>query len=118
VLADMQSSGGQLVAAITGYEAVLVEQPKNPFALNNLALLYQRRGDKRALGTALAAHESAPSSGEIADTYATILTANGRADEAVLLLEDALRKGVVLPSLRCWPRAIMARGSAGQCGSI
>lgn len=109
VLADMQSRLGQSDQAVSGYEAVIAAQPRNPLALNNLAMEYQRRGDRRALQTARLAHEVAPNAGEITDTYAWLLASSGQAEEAVPLLEGALRRGTVLPEVRYHYAGALAR---------
>ena len=58
--------------------------------LNNLAVLYQQKGDARALETAKRAHELSPQSAAVADTYAWILVGAGREAEAVPLLKSAV----------------------------
>jgi predicted Zn-dependent protease len=57
--------------------------------LNNLAVLYQDKGDKRAEPTALQAYKRADKSPEVADTYGWILLQNGKVDEAAKILAAA-----------------------------
>jgi Flp pilus assembly protein TadD len=73
---------------------VLVKQPQNPVARNNLAWLYHLKGDDRARVLAQRAWLLAPSP-HIADTLGWILTSQGEAVAALPLLRQAARE---LPS--------------------
>lgn len=84
------NANGQFNQAISDYEALIKAQPNNVIALNNLALLYQKLDDKRAVDTAKRAFELAPKELAIMDTYGWALVANGRAKEALPVLEQAL----------------------------
>ena len=59
--------------------------------LNNLAVLYQRVGDPKALETAKKAYEAAPKSAAIQDTYGWILFGDGQVDKAVEILAEAAK---------------------------
>jgi putative PEP-CTERM system TPR-repeat lipoprotein len=68
--------------AKTRFEAALKSRPNDPLILNNLAYIYQRDGDARALDFAQKAHDAAPQSPAIDDTLGWIMlqkddTANG-----------------------------------------
>src|SRR5690606_11053905 len=54
--------------AIASYETVVEVQPDQADALNNLAWLYDQRGDDRALPHAERAYAAAPDNPAIADT--------------------------------------------------
>jgi cellulose synthase operon protein C len=79
--------------AITEYQWILDRDPRNSVALNNLAWLYQNSGDGRALETARRAHELAPATPEIADTYGWILLQHGQAAAALPILKLAAATG-------------------------
>jgi Tfp pilus assembly protein PilF len=57
--------------------------------LNNLAWLYQERGDARAVETARRAYEIAPDRPEVADTYGWVLLQQGQTNEALTILQQA-----------------------------
>ncbi len=73
------------------FEAVIVAQPKNPVALNNLALAYQMQKDPRATEFAERAYAIAPDNAAILDTLGWLLLELGDANRAVTLLEKAVR---------------------------
>lgn len=112
VLAELQSKAGQEDAAVASYQRLLVDQPRHPVALNNLALIYQRRGDRRSLETAKRAYEVARGSAQIADTYGWILYSSGNAPDAVGILEEAVRLNPVDPAIRYHLGAALARRGA------
>lgn len=74
------------------YEALLDEVPDNAVILNNLAWLYQQKGDPRAVEMAERAHEVAPESPRIMDTLGWILVQSDDAARGVGLLEQARDK--------------------------
>ncbi len=77
--------------AVSLYERSLAAAPGNAVTLNNLAVLYQRVGDPRALETARKAYEAAPKSAAIQDTYGWILLGEGQVDKAVEILAEAAK---------------------------
>lgn len=77
--------------AIKQFEAVLLAQPKNPVALNNLAIAYQMQNDPRATEFAERAYGVAPDNGAILDTLGWLLLGRGDTKRAVTLLEQASR---------------------------
>lgn len=89
VLAARLQSEGAGAAAIPEYERMLAQNDANPIALNNLAWLYHEKGDARALELARRAHERAPQSPEIMDTYGWILSGNGQHEQGLDLLRKA-----------------------------
>ncbi|WP_097461242.1 tetratricopeptide repeat protein [Mangrovitalea sediminis] len=74
------------------YQQLLKLSPDQPAALNNLAWIYQQKGDKRAAETAKKAYEIQPDSAAIADTYGWILLKQGNAKASVPILEAAHQK--------------------------
>ena len=81
---------GRADEAVAMYEGVIEAAPtKNPLLLNNLAWLYQQKGDARAEAVAKEAYELAPGRPEIADTYGWILFNNGQKEEGLNILQQA-----------------------------
>jgi tetratricopeptide (TPR) repeat protein len=69
-------------------EQLLKRKPYDAVALNNLAWIYQQRGDERALATARRAYVLAPNA-QTADTLGWILVTGGDAVNGVALLRQA-----------------------------
>jgi putative PEP-CTERM system TPR-repeat lipoprotein len=69
-------------------EKVVEMRPSDAQALNNLAWLYQRRSDPRALATARRAFLLQPNS-QSADTLGWILTSQGKAADGLVLLRQS-----------------------------
>jgi len=76
--------------AIAQYEELLKLAPKSALALNNLASLYQRERDGRALSTAEQALKLAPDNPRIQDTLGWILVGQGQFPRAIELLRKAV----------------------------
>ena len=70
-------------------QIALKAQPTDLVALNNLAWIYQQKGDKRAQEYAQRAFEQAPTP-EVTDTLAWILAQQGDAAKALPLLQSAV----------------------------
>src|SRR5690606_31714115 len=87
--ADHYLSSGNHAAAIAHYETIQARLPDNPVMLNNLAWLYSRTGDSRALATAERALELAPESPQVMDTLGWILHEQGDDARAVELVGKA-----------------------------
>ena len=84
--------------AIGHYEALARQTERAvPGVLNNLAWVYSRSGDERALATAQEAYELAPDSPAIQDTLGWIHFRAGRVDEAVTLLSQAAEQASEAP---------------------
>lgn len=99
LLGEHYHKAGQRKAAIAEYERLLQRGP-HAFALNNLALLYQDAGDRRAAATAKRAYELAPGNPAIADTYGWILVQRGDTAEGLRVLEAATRAAPSQPDIR------------------
>jgi len=69
-------------------EQLLKKKPYDAVALNNLAWIYQQKGDDRALSTARRAYVLAPNA-QTADTLGWILVTSGNAANGVALLRQA-----------------------------
>jgi predicted Zn-dependent protease len=74
-------------------------QPNNPVVLNNLAWLYHRSKDSRALDFAERAHSLAPRSPAIMDTLGYILVTGGDAKRGVPLLKEAYDSSQKMPEI-------------------
>jgi len=88
-LAEMNLRVGDLAAAQRLYEKVLAVAPDDGAVLNNLAYLYARAGDDRALELARRAHQLAPDSAAAKDTLGWILVQRGDAAAGLSYLRDA-----------------------------
>lgn len=71
------------------FQLILAKQPRNVVALNDLAWLYQRKGDPNARSFAERAYLLAPSMAQTADTLGWILVQQGHAADAIGLLKQA-----------------------------
>jgi tetratricopeptide (TPR) repeat protein len=90
-LADTRQAKGDTDGAIKLYERALETLPSNPVLLNNLAVLYQAKGNPKALELAERAYNVAPRSAAIQDTYGWLLLEHGQVDKAVQMLGDAFK---------------------------
>lgn len=95
--ADRLSARGNTTGAIEHYEHLLKVRPRSVPILNNLASLLTSQNPARALKLAQTAHELAPASPHVMDTYGWLLALNDRAAEGLPILEKAHR---VLPTQR------------------
>lgn len=91
LLAQNYQQDGLVDEAIIEYEKVLKVAPDNPVALNNLAWIYQEKGDKRAEDYARKAYSIASEDGNVVDTLGWILVQNGNVEEGMELLRIAIQ---------------------------
>jgi tetratricopeptide (TPR) repeat protein len=89
LLATAYESAGRPADAMREYETTLSHNPRHLLALNNLAWLYLKATDPRALATAERAYALAPNSPTIADTYGWALLQSGQAATGVKVLQHA-----------------------------
>lgn len=82
---------GNLDAAIVENEALNEKLPGRPVILNNLGWLYARKGDARGLPLVRTAHELAPQSPEIQDTYGWLLVKDSKVKEGLEILDKAAK---------------------------
>ncbi len=76
-------------AAKTGYEGLLKDFPSDPLVLNNLAFLYQRENDPRALEMAQKARAVAPGNAAVADTLGWIMVNKNDVPNGIKFLQQA-----------------------------
>lgn len=92
VYASLLQQWGDEEKAISEYEAVLQKLPDNVVVLNNLAWLYQKAGNDRAIALSERAYELSPDKPEIVDTYGWILVNFGQFEKGLTFLKDAFVK--------------------------
>lgn len=91
---------GQHNAAIAQHESLVASRPADARVLNNLAWLYQEKGDSRALEFARRAHEAAPEPSHTNDTLGWVLVQNGQADKGLPYLRTAFVRDSRNPDIR------------------
>lgn len=89
VLTTNYIANGYHEEAIREAEKLMKVDGDNPVLLNNLAWLYDQKGDDRAVALAEKALEKAPNSPEIMDTLGWLLTRHGEVGRGVELLRNA-----------------------------
>lgn len=77
--------------AIRQYEMLLADNPNNPFALNDLAWLYGKVKDPRAVATAERALQSQAGNPAFLDTLGYLLLQSGQNSKAIEALEKAAK---------------------------
>jgi putative PEP-CTERM system TPR-repeat lipoprotein len=88
-LASFLESENNFAAAKVQYETLLKQNPNSAPVLNNLALIYQRDGDPRALDYARQAENLAPGNPVIADTLGWIMARKDDPAAGLKLLQRA-----------------------------
>lgn len=111
-LAGTRQHHGEAAAAIAEYERVLLTQPQNVLALNNLAWLYHEAADNRALDFAQRAYEQAPKSPLVMDTLGWILVQQGNIERGLELLEKAAYQAPKLGDIRYHLASALARAGS------
>jgi putative PEP-CTERM system TPR-repeat lipoprotein len=96
--------------AIAQYEALLRSSPGDVTVLNNLASLYQREKDSRALATAEQALKLAPEHAAVHDTLGWILLEQGQLPRATELLGKAAAQVPKAGAVRYHYGVALARG--------
>jgi len=97
--------------AVLLYEDLIKKSPKNPLLLNNLALVYQRLKDPRALQTAEQALKLAPQHPEMLDTVGWLLVEQGQPKRGLALLQQAAEKAPGSGTIRYHLAVAMANSS-------
>ncbi|MGB9130381.1 MAG: XrtA/PEP-CTERM system TPR-repeat protein PrsT [Thiobacillus sp.] len=87
--AEYYMFSGRIQDAIAQYQEIQRQKPDNALILNNLASLYQREKDPRALATAEQALKLAPNNPAIQDTLGWMLVEQGQASRGLELLSKA-----------------------------
>ena len=92
IYASQLQEWGDQDKAIVEYEAVLKKMPDNVMVLNNLAWLYQKINNDRAIELGERAFRLSPEKPEIVDTYGWILVNFGQYDKGLNFLKEAFAK--------------------------
>lgn len=114
VLADAATRRGDLAAAAEHYRSLLDARPKDVVTLNNLAWIYHKIGDARAVGLARNAVELAPQSAAVNDTLGWILVEEGKAAEGLKFLEAAITQQGASAEIRYHHAAALAQTGASD----
>jgi len=88
--ADLQMNQQQDQPATELYEQVVLAQPNNVVALNNLAWLLREKNNSRAIELASRASQLAPDAADILDTHGWALHLGGKHEQAKAIIEQAL----------------------------
>ncbi len=108
ILANGYIRAGALRKAIALYEALNRRVPDNPVVLNNLAWLYHKVADERALDFAMRAYARAPDDALVLDTYGWILVQKGEATRGLSLLREARTRAATDPQIHYHLAAALA----------
>ncbi|MDQ2943238.1 MAG: PEP-CTERM system TPR-repeat protein PrsT, partial [Candidatus Dormibacteraeota bacterium] len=108
-LATTYVRAGQTKQAIEQYQLAIQTDPNNILALNDLAWLYQKEKDPRALATAEKAYQLKPDNPEIMDTLGWILVEQGKTARGLELLQKATEKAPASTAIRFHWAATLAR---------
>ncbi len=100
LLAAANIDAGFYDVAIQQYERLLASFPDDPAILNNLAWLYYKTGDARALDFAKKAHALAPNGAATLDTLGWILVETGDPVQGLRYLRDAYARAPSEPQVR------------------
>ncbi|MCP5278681.1 MAG: PEP-CTERM system TPR-repeat protein PrsT [Thiobacillus sp.] len=107
--AESHMRGKRYNEAIVEYEALLKAGQGNAAVYNNLATLYQRGNDPRALATAEQAYKLAPDHPGVMDTLGWILVRQGKSARGLDLLAKASAQAPHVPTLRYHHGAALVR---------
>ncbi|MBT5049590.1 MAG: PEP-CTERM system TPR-repeat protein PrsT [Rhodospirillaceae bacterium] len=99
LLARAYADAGRNADALGIYEAQLKGAPGSTSLLNNIALLYQKMSDPRALDYAKRAYDAAPEQAAVIDTYGWILAQTGELDRGLKLLRNAALRAPHAPEI-------------------
>jgi tetratricopeptide (TPR) repeat protein len=108
LLATAYADAGRNREAIAVYESLMKTGSPDAVLLNNLAVLYTKTGDARALEFARRAYESDTGQPAFIDTYGWVLLQQGRANEALTLLRSAKFRAPDVPEIRYHMAAALA----------
>jgi putative PEP-CTERM system TPR-repeat lipoprotein len=97
-LAGLDITANRLDQAEANLKIVLEKRPRDPVALNNLAWIYQQKGDARAQPLARIAYLLLPNQ-QTADTLGWILTTQGSQQTGLMLLRQATSHGAADPNI-------------------
>ena len=100
VLASAELEQGQIAASTKTFEALYVEKRNDPVVLNNLAWIYFRHGDSRALEMARKAYAADTNSAEIVDTLGWISLSAANPTDGLDYLRMATAMSPKSPQIR------------------
>lgn len=92
LLANHYMVTGAEADAVTEYEKIVAAAPDDAISLNNLAWLYAKNADSRAIEVARRAFELAPGSPSVGDTYAWLLVQAGQVRKGLDIFEQVADK--------------------------
>ncbi len=99
-LAEGYLRKGRIEQARLLFEQILKDRPDHPLVLNNLANIYSKTGDARALEYALKAYRLASDSAAINDTLGWILVLDNQPAEGLRHLRNAHSRASTDPEIR------------------
>ena len=103
-LATGQQQAGDVPGATRQFQQIAsaapAASPLRLIALNNLAILYSKAGDGRAMDAARAAYQAGKAVPAVKDTYGWVLVQAGRAKEALPILSEAAEAMPANPEVR------------------
>ena len=108
-LASLHSRAGRHAEAAKSYQSLLAIQPLDVPALNNLANVQIKLGDKSALPTAEKAHGLAPQNALVIDTLGWAHHHFGQQDKALSFLRDARLREPSHPEIRYHLAKVLAQ---------
>jgi len=108
-VAQELAKSGKNQQAIEAYRAVLQKDPGNVLALNNLANIYYRESDPRAIGIAEEAYKQNPDSPAAVDTLGWILVERGQTARGLQLLQKAAAQAPKNAEIRYHLAAALAK---------
>jgi tetratricopeptide (TPR) repeat protein len=109
VLASSLMNAGRDAEAIAEFEAFLMRVPDSVPALNNLATLYLRAGDPRALELAERAYAGDPRYAPVGDTLGWILVQRGEHERGLKYLREAQSRDSRSPEIHYHIGATLSR---------
>jgi len=114
-LAESYAARGMTSTAIEKYQGIIRASPEDAAVLNNLAVLYQKIGDPRALPTAENAYQLAPRNPFVMDTLGWLLIQHGQIKRGLELLENAVSLAPGSTELRFhYANALMKSGNTAK----
>jgi putative PEP-CTERM system TPR-repeat lipoprotein len=114
-LAQVYMGMGQDKQATEQYEFLVKAQPRNAIAWNNLAWLYLKANDSRALRAAEQAYKIRPDEVGVTDTYGWMLVQQGDLARGVPLLEKAHTRAKNSPEIQYhYAAALMKAGNKAK----
>jgi putative PEP-CTERM system TPR-repeat lipoprotein len=108
-LAGTYIKAGYNKQAVEQYQLLLDADPNNIRALNDLAWLYQKEKDPRALATAEQGYQLKPDNPDIMDTLGWILVEQGKTARGLELLRKAAEKAPASTEIRYHLAATLAK---------